>query len=80
MDVKLFLLFLSGLDESAAGWRRSAPVGVSLRALPAEAPGAPHRAGTGAARTGVHRSDHPATALSEGVGARPVGSSLELVR
>ncbi|MFW6691325.1 hypothetical protein [Streptomyces sp. MAR4 CNX-425] len=42
--------------------------------------GALYRAGADAARAGVHASNRPATALFEGVGARPVGSNLELVR
>ncbi|MGW6737087.1 GNAT family N-acetyltransferase [Streptomyces sp. NPDC055013] len=50
------------------------------RALLAHALGTLHRTGFAAAWTEVHESNQAASALFEGVGARPMGSNLELVR
>ncbi|KRD19983.1 MULTISPECIES: GNAT family N-acetyltransferase [unclassified Streptomyces] len=50
------------------------------RALLAHALRAQHRSGFAAAWTEVHESNRAASALFEGVGARPVSSNLELVR
>ncbi|WP_066928490.1 GNAT family N-acetyltransferase [Streptomyces sp. NBRC 110611] len=50
------------------------------RALLAHALGTLHRSGFTTAFTEVHESHHAASALVEGIGARPVGSNLELVR
>lgn len=50
------------------------------RALLAHALGTLHRSGTAAAWAEVHESGRAASALFEGIGARPVGSNLELVR
>nr|WP_168515122.1 GNAT family N-acetyltransferase [Streptomyces sp. S1D4-11]QIZ00488.1 GNAT family N-acetyltransferase [Streptomyces sp. S1D4-11] len=50
------------------------------RALLAHALGTLHRSGFAAARTEVHESNQAASALFEGIGARPASSNLELVR
>ncbi|OAH11712.1 GNAT family N-acetyltransferase [Streptomyces jeddahensis] len=50
------------------------------RALLAHALGTLHRCGFAAAWTEVHESDQAASALFEGIGARPMSSNLELVR
>jgi GNAT superfamily N-acetyltransferase len=50
------------------------------RALLAHALGALHHAGFAAAWTEVQESNEAASALFEGIGARPMGSNLELVR
>jgi ribosomal protein S18 acetylase RimI-like enzyme len=50
------------------------------RALLAHALETVHRAGFAEAWTEVQESNHAATALFEGVGARPMSSNLELVR
>ncbi|MFJ5264807.1 GNAT family N-acetyltransferase [Streptomyces sp. NPDC088387] len=50
------------------------------RALLAHALGTLHHAGSTAAWTEVHGTNHAASALFEGVGARTTGSNLELVR
>ncbi|MCX5264677.1 N-acetyltransferase [Streptomyces sp. NBC_00199] len=65
-----------GLVAVRAGDRRR---GIA-RALLAHALGAQHRCGFAAAWTEVHESNRAASALFEGVGARPVSSNLELVR
>lgn len=65
-----------GLVAVRAGERRR---GIA-RALLAHALGTLHRAGSAEARTEVHESNRAASALFEGVGARPVSSNLELVR
>lgn len=46
----------------------------------AEALGTLHRCGFAEAWTEVQESNRAASALFEGIGARPVGSNLELVR
>jgi GNAT superfamily N-acetyltransferase len=50
------------------------------RALLAHALGTLHRSGFAAAWTEVHESNQAASALFEGIGARPMSSNLELVR
>ncbi|MFI1095580.1 GNAT family N-acetyltransferase [Streptomyces sp. NPDC020917] len=50
------------------------------RALLAHALGTLHRCGHDAAWTEVQESNRAASALFEGIGARPVGANLELVR
>lgn len=65
-----------GLVAVRGGARRR---GIA-RALLAHALGVLHRDGADAAWTEVQESNRPATALFEGVGARPVSSNLELVR
>ncbi|QFQ95534.1 GNAT family N-acetyltransferase [Streptomyces phaeolivaceus] len=50
------------------------------RALLAHALGTLHRSGAVAAWTEVQESNRAASALFEGIGARPLGSNLELVR
>lgn len=50
------------------------------RALLAHALGTLHRSGSATAWTEVHESNQAATALFEGIGARPTSSNLELVR
>ncbi|MGW5472960.1 GNAT family N-acetyltransferase [Streptomyces chartreusis] len=50
------------------------------RALLAHALGRLHNSGFTEAWTEVHESNRPATALFEGIGARPMSSNLELVR
>ncbi|WP_109006028.1 GNAT family N-acetyltransferase [Streptomyces rishiriensis] len=50
------------------------------RALLAHTLGTLHRAGAAEAWTEVHESNRAASALFEGIGARPTGSNLELVR
>lgn len=65
-----------GLIAVRAGEQRR---GVA-RALLAHALGTLHRAGYAEARAEVHESNRAATALFEGVGARPASSNLELVR
>ncbi|MGW5231566.1 GNAT family N-acetyltransferase [Streptomyces nodosus] len=50
------------------------------RALLAHALGTLHRSGFAAAWTEVHESNQAASALFESIGARPMGSTLELVR
>jgi GNAT superfamily N-acetyltransferase len=50
------------------------------RALLAHALGTLHRSGFAEAWVEVHESNHAASALFDGVGARPVSSNLELVR
>jgi ribosomal protein S18 acetylase RimI-like enzyme len=50
------------------------------RALLAHALGSLHRSGFDEAWTDVHESNHPASALFEGIGAKPMSSNLELVR
>ncbi|WP_324788380.1 GNAT family N-acetyltransferase [Streptomyces sp. H51] len=53
--------------------------GIAL-ALLAHALGTLHRSGFATARTEVQESDRAASALFEGIGARPMSSNLELVR
>ncbi|WP_031066760.1 GNAT family N-acetyltransferase [Streptomyces sp. NRRL WC-3742] len=65
-----------GLVAVRAGEQRR---GIA-RALLADTLGTLHRAGYAEARAEVHESNRAATALFEGVGARPVSSNLELVR
>nr|WP_168720806.1 GNAT family N-acetyltransferase [Streptomyces sp. SAT1]ANO42660.1 GCN5 family acetyltransferase [Streptomyces sp. SAT1] len=65
-----------GLVAVRAGERRR---GIA-RALLAHALGTLHRSGTAAAWAEVHDCGRAASALFEGIGARPVGSNLELVR
>ncbi|MFJ3619436.1 GNAT family N-acetyltransferase [Streptomyces iakyrus] len=65
-----------GLVAVRAGEQRR---GVA-RALLTHALITAHRSGFPTAWTEVHESNHAATALFEGVGARPVSSNLELVR
>ncbi|TQJ36926.1 GNAT family N-acetyltransferase [Streptomyces sp. SLBN-115] len=65
-----------GLVAVRAGEQRR---GIA-RALLAEALGTLHRCGFAAAWTEVQESNKAASALFEGIGARPVGSNLELVR
>ncbi|MEU0600068.1 GNAT family N-acetyltransferase [Streptomyces sp. NPDC006393] len=50
------------------------------RALLAHALGTLHRSGCSAAWTEVQESNQAASALFQGIGARPIGSNLELVR
>ncbi|GGX29753.1 GNAT family N-acetyltransferase [Streptomyces chartreusis] len=50
------------------------------RSLLAHALGTLHNSGFTEAWTEVHESNRPATALFEGIGARPMSSNLELVR
>jgi len=50
------------------------------RALLAHAPGTLHGSGFAAAWAEVHESNQAASALFEGIGARPVSGNLELVR
>lgn len=50
------------------------------RALLAHALATLHNSGFAEAWTEVHESNRPATALFEGIGARPMSSNLELVR
>jgi GNAT superfamily N-acetyltransferase len=65
-----------GLVAVRAGERRR---GIA-RALLAHTLGTLHRSGFAAAWAEVHESNHAASALFEGIGARPVSSNLELVR
>ncbi|WP_251091494.1 GNAT family N-acetyltransferase [Streptomyces sp. Caat 7-52] len=65
-----------GLVAVRAGEQRR---GIA-RALLAHALGTLHRSGSAAAWTEVHESNQAASALFEGIGARPVSSNLELVR
>jgi len=65
-----------GLVAVRAGEQRH---GIA-RALLAHALGTLHRPGFAAAWTEVHESDQAASALFEGIGARPMSSNLELVR
>ncbi|MFI2761973.1 GNAT family N-acetyltransferase [Streptomyces echinatus] len=65
-----------GLVAVRAGEQRR---GIA-RALLAHALGTLHRSGCAAAWTEVNESNQAASALFEGVGARPVSSNLELVR
>ncbi|MFI0805682.1 GNAT family N-acetyltransferase [Streptomyces echinatus] len=65
-----------GLVAVRAGEQRR---GIA-RALLAHALGTLHRSGCAAAWTEVNESNQPASALFEGVGARPMSSNLELVR
>ncbi|WP_405966133.1 GNAT family N-acetyltransferase [Streptomyces sp. NBC_00015] len=65
-----------GLVAVRAGEQRR---GIA-RALVAEALGTLHRCGFAEAWTEVQESNRAASALFEGIGARPVGSNLELVR
>jgi GNAT superfamily N-acetyltransferase len=65
-----------GLVAVRAGEQRR---GIA-RALLAHALMTAHRSGFTAAWTEIHESNHAATALFEGAGARPVSSNLELVR
>ncbi|MEU9591779.1 GNAT family N-acetyltransferase [Streptomyces sp. NPDC048193] len=65
-----------GLLAVRAGERRR---GIA-RALMAHTLGALHRSGTGSAWTEIHEANRAAAALFEGIGARPLGSNLELVR
>jgi ribosomal protein S18 acetylase RimI-like enzyme len=65
-----------GLVAVRAGERRR---GIA-RALVAHALGTLHARGAATAWTEVHESNRAATALFEGIGARAVGSNLELVR
>ncbi|MEV5902481.1 GNAT family N-acetyltransferase [Streptomyces sp. NPDC052127] len=65
-----------GLVAVRAGEQRR---GIA-RALLAQALGTLHRCGSVAAWTEVQESNRAASALFEGIGARPVGSNLELVR
>ncbi|MGA5898412.1 GNAT family N-acetyltransferase [Streptomyces venetus] len=65
-----------GLVAVLAGEQRR---GIA-RALLAHALGTLHRSGSAAAWTEVHESNRAASALFRGLGARPTGSNLELVR
>ncbi|MFI6373448.1 GNAT family N-acetyltransferase [Streptomyces sp. NPDC050546] len=65
-----------GLVAVRAGERRR---GIA-RALLAHALGTLHRSGFAEAWTEVHESNRAASALFEGIGARPMSSNLELVR
>lgn len=65
-----------GLVAVRAGEQRR---GIA-RALLAHALGTLHRSGAAEAWTEVHEGDQAASALFEGVGARPTSSNLELVR
>ncbi|OIK05224.1 GNAT family N-acetyltransferase [Streptomyces monashensis] len=65
-----------GLIAVRAGEQRR---GIA-RTLLAHALGTLHRSGSAAAWAEVHESNRAATALFEGIGARPVSSNLELVR
>lgn len=65
-----------GLVAVRAGEQRR---GIA-RALLAHTLGTLHRSGFAAAWTEVHESDQAASALFEGIGARPMSSNLELVR
>ncbi|MEV5574190.1 GNAT family N-acetyltransferase [Spirillospora sp. NPDC052269] len=65
-----------GLVAVRAGEQRR---GIA-RALLAHALGTLHRSGYAEASAEVHESNPAATALFEGVGARPMSSNLELVR
>ncbi|MGW3033708.1 GNAT family N-acetyltransferase [Streptomyces sp. NPDC001178] len=65
-----------GLVAVRAGEQRR---GIA-RALLAHALGALHRSGFATAWTEVQESNRAATALFEGIGARPASSNLELVR
>ncbi|WP_327434569.1 GNAT family N-acetyltransferase [Streptomyces sp. NBC_01236] len=65
-----------GLVAVRAGEQRR---GIA-RALLAHALGTLHRSGFAAAWTEVHESNQAASALFEGIGARPMSSNLELVR
>ncbi|MFB4305682.1 GNAT family N-acetyltransferase [Actinomadura sp. GTD37] len=65
-----------GLVAVRAGEQRR---GIA-RALLAHALGTLHHSGAAAASAVVHESNQAASALFEGIGARPVSSSLELVR
>ncbi|MEU1260390.1 GNAT family N-acetyltransferase [Streptomyces chartreusis] len=65
-----------GLVAVRAGEQRR---GIA-RSLLAHALGTLHNSGSAEAWTEVHESNRPATALFEGIGARPMSSNLELVR
>lgn len=65
-----------GLVAVRAGERRR---GIA-RALLAHALGTMHRSGFAAAWTEVQEPNQAASALFEGIGARPMSSNLELVR
>jgi ribosomal protein S18 acetylase RimI-like enzyme len=65
-----------GLVAVRAGEQRR---GIA-RALLAHALGTQHRSGFAAAYAEVHESNQAASALFEGIGARPMSSNLELVR
>ncbi|MFE6942094.1 GNAT family N-acetyltransferase [Streptomyces chartreusis] len=65
-----------GLVAVRAGEQRR---GIA-RSLLAHALGTLHNSGCTEAWTEVHESNRPATALLEGIGARPMSSNLELVR
>lgn len=65
-----------GLIAVRAGEQRR---GIA-RALLAHVLGTLHRSGSAAAWAEVHESNQAASALFEGIGARPVSSNLELVR
>ncbi|MER6379405.1 GNAT family N-acetyltransferase [Streptomyces sp. NPDC001250] len=65
-----------GLVAVRAGEQRR---GIA-RALLAHTLGTLHRSGFAAAWTEVHESNQAASALFEGIGARPMSSNLELVR
>ncbi|WP_069768666.1 N-acetyltransferase [Streptomyces sp. LUP30] len=65
-----------GLVAVRAGEQRR---GIA-RALLAHALGTLHRSGAAEAWTEVHEGDQAASALFEGIGARPTSSNLELVR
>jgi ribosomal protein S18 acetylase RimI-like enzyme len=65
-----------GLVAVRAGEQRR---GIA-RALLAHTLGTLHRSGADVAWAEVHESNHAASALFEGLGARPAGGNLELVR
>lgn len=65
-----------GLVAVRAGEQRR---GIA-RALLAHVLGTLHRSGFAAACAEVHESNQAASALFEGIGARPMSSNLELVR
>lgn len=65
-----------GLVAVRAGEQRR---GIA-RALPAHALGTLHRSGSATAWAEVDESNRAASAVFEGIGARPAGSNLELVR
>lgn len=65
-----------GLVAVRAGEQRC---GIA-RSLLAHALGTLHNSGFAQAWTEVHESNRPATALFEGIGARPMSSNLELAR
>ena len=82
-DRYLGLIRVVTVNGRASGWSRCGPReqrrGIA-RALLAHALGTLHRSGAAEAWTEVHETNRAASALFEGVGARPTSSNLELVR